>query len=52
MADVYAEGESERLAGQALKALHRPREQLVIATEVSGRVGPGVNEWASLARTS
>lgn len=43
-ADVYSEGESERLLGQALKALGRPREQLVIATKVRGRTGPGPNE--------
>jgi aryl-alcohol dehydrogenase-like predicted oxidoreductase len=43
-ADVYGEGESERLLGQALKALNRPREELVIATKVRGRVGPGVNQ--------
>lgn len=43
-ADVYSEGESERLLGSALKSLNRPREQLVIATKVRGRVGPGVNQ--------
>ncbi len=43
-ADVYSEGESERLVGQALKSLARPREQLVVATKVRGRVGPGINE--------
>ena len=43
-ADVYSEGESERLLGDALKALGRPREQLVIATKVRGRTGPGVNQ--------
>jgi aryl-alcohol dehydrogenase-like predicted oxidoreductase len=43
-ADVYAEGESERLVGAALKSLDRPREQVVIATKVRGRVGPGVNQ--------
>src|SRR5262245_25917746 len=43
-ADVYAEGESERLVGAALKALARPREQVVVATKVRGRVGPGVNQ--------
>jgi aryl-alcohol dehydrogenase-like predicted oxidoreductase len=43
-ADVYSEGESERLVGEALKALNRPREQLVIATKVRGRVGPGINQ--------
>src|SRR3954464_8472155 len=40
-ADVYSEGESERLVGSALKALGRPREQIVVATKVRGRVGPG-----------
>src|SRR5579871_5183125 len=43
-ADVYSEGESEKLVGGALKALARPREQLVVATKVRGRVGPGVNQ--------
>jgi aryl-alcohol dehydrogenase-like predicted oxidoreductase len=43
-ADVYSEGESETLLGGALNALARPREQLVIATKVRGRVGPGVNQ--------
>jgi aryl-alcohol dehydrogenase-like predicted oxidoreductase len=43
-ADVYASGESERLVGQALKTLKRPREQIVVATKVRGRVGPGINQ--------
>ena len=43
-ADVYSEGDSERLVGGALSALGRPREQVVIATKVRGRVGPGVNQ--------
>jgi aryl-alcohol dehydrogenase-like predicted oxidoreductase len=43
-ADVYSEGESEQLLGAALKSLARPREQVVVATKVRGRVGPGVNE--------
>ncbi len=43
-ADTYSEGESERLLGAALKTLNRPREQLVIATKVRGRVGPGINQ--------
>ncbi len=43
-ADVYSDGESERLLGVALKKLARPREQLVVATKVRGRVGPGVNQ--------
>src|SRR5208282_4918375 len=43
-ADVYSEGESEKLVGAALKSLERPREQVVLATKVRGRVGPGVNQ--------
>lgn len=43
-ADVYSEGESETLLGGALKALARPREQVVVATKVRGRVGPGPNQ--------
>jgi aryl-alcohol dehydrogenase-like predicted oxidoreductase len=43
-ADVYSEGDSERLIGTALKSLARPREQVVVATKVRGRVGLGVNE--------
>jgi aryl-alcohol dehydrogenase-like predicted oxidoreductase len=43
-ANVYSDGDSERLVGAALKSLARPREQVVVATKVRGRVGPGVNE--------
>ncbi|HYP89138.1 MAG TPA: aldo/keto reductase, partial [Polyangiaceae bacterium] len=43
-ADVYANGDSERLVGEAIKALALPREQLVVATKVRGRVGPGINQ--------
>ncbi|HWO24247.1 MAG TPA: aldo/keto reductase [Kofleriaceae bacterium] len=43
-ADIYSDGESERLLGAALKSLGRPREQVVVATKVRGRVGPGVNQ--------
>ena len=43
-ADVYSEGESEKLVGGALHALGRPREQIVVATKVRGRIGPGVNQ--------
>ncbi|MDQ2644011.1 MAG: aldo/keto reductase [Myxococcota bacterium] len=43
-ADVYASGDSERIVGQALRSLSRPREQIVVATKVRGRVGPGVNQ--------
>jgi aryl-alcohol dehydrogenase-like predicted oxidoreductase len=43
-ANVYSEGESERLVGAALKSLKLPREQFVVATKVRGRVGPGINQ--------
>jgi aryl-alcohol dehydrogenase-like predicted oxidoreductase len=43
-ADVYSEGESEKLVGGALQALRRPRDQVVVATKVRGRTGPGVNQ--------
>lgn len=43
-ADVYSEGESEKLLGGAIAALNRPREQIVVATKVRGRVGPGPNQ--------
>jgi len=40
-ADVYSEGESERLLG---KALDTQRKHIVLATKVRGRVGPGPND--------
>jgi len=40
-ADVYDEGESEQLLGQALKPY---RDQVLIATKARGRVGKGINE--------
>lgn len=43
-ADVYSEGESERLVGRALAALRRDRDQVVVATKVRGRTGPGPND--------
>jgi aryl-alcohol dehydrogenase-like predicted oxidoreductase len=43
-ADVYSEGESETLLGGALASLGRPRDQIVIATKVRGRTGPGPNQ--------
>ena len=42
-ADVYSEGESERLLGQALRDLRVPRADVVVATKVRGRVGQGPN---------
>jgi aryl-alcohol dehydrogenase-like predicted oxidoreductase len=43
-ADIYSEGESERLLGAALAALGRPRDQFIVATKVRGRVGSGPND--------
>jgi aryl-alcohol dehydrogenase-like predicted oxidoreductase len=43
-ADVYSEGESETLLGNALIAVKRPRDSYFIATKVRGRTGPGPNQ--------
>lgn len=43
-ADVYHEGESEKLVGEAIAKLGLDRSQLVIATKVRGRAGPGPNQ--------
>ena len=43
-ADVYHEGESERLVGEAIRAVGVKRGDLVIATKVRGRSGPGPND--------
>jgi len=43
-ADVYSEGESEKTLGQSLKNLNIARKDVVIATKVYGRVGPGRND--------
>ena len=39
-AEVYSDGESERLLGKALGAR---RKDIVVATKVAGRFGPGIN---------
>jgi aryl-alcohol dehydrogenase-like predicted oxidoreductase len=43
-ADVYSEGESEKALGQSLKNLNIARKDVIIATKVYGRVGPGRND--------
>jgi aryl-alcohol dehydrogenase-like predicted oxidoreductase len=43
-ADVYSEGESEKTLGQSLKNLNIARKDVVIASKVFGRVGPGRND--------
>jgi len=40
-ANVYSEGESEKMLG---KALGNRRKDVVVATKVRGRMGPGANE--------
>jgi aryl-alcohol dehydrogenase-like predicted oxidoreductase len=42
-ADVYSEGDSEKIVGEALAKLGLPREDLVIATKVRVRMGPQPN---------
>src|SRR6266403_271835 len=43
-ADNYTEGGSERILGQSLKNLNIVRKDVVIATKVYSRVGPGRND--------
>jgi aryl-alcohol dehydrogenase-like predicted oxidoreductase len=43
-ADVYSEGESEKILGQSLRNLDIARKDVVLATKVFGRVGPGRND--------
>jgi aryl-alcohol dehydrogenase-like predicted oxidoreductase len=43
-ADVYSEGKSEITVGQSLKNLNIARKDIVIATKVYGRSGPGRND--------
>ena len=42
-ADVYSEGGSEMMLGQALTDLKVARESLIVATKVRARTGPGPN---------
>jgi aryl-alcohol dehydrogenase-like predicted oxidoreductase len=42
-ANVYSEGQSEAQLGQALRDLGVKREDVIIATKVRGRMGPGPN---------
>jgi aryl-alcohol dehydrogenase-like predicted oxidoreductase len=43
-ADVYSEGESEKTLGQSLRNLSIARKDVILATKVFGRVGPGRND--------
>lgn len=40
-ANIYSEGESEKMLG---KALGKRRKEVVVATKVRGRMGPGANQ--------
>jgi len=42
-ADIYSYGESETTLGQSLKNLGIAREDVVVATKVAARIGPGRN---------
>lgn len=43
-ADVYSEGASEETLGQSLRNLNVARKDVVLATKVYGRTGPGRND--------
>ncbi|HEY5101994.1 MAG TPA: aldo/keto reductase [Steroidobacteraceae bacterium] len=43
-ADVYSNGTAETMTGAALKDLGLPRDAIVLATKVLGRMGPGANQ--------
>jgi aryl-alcohol dehydrogenase-like predicted oxidoreductase len=43
-ADVYSEGQSERITGQALKDIGVKRSDVVLATKCYGRTGKGPND--------
>jgi aryl-alcohol dehydrogenase-like predicted oxidoreductase len=46
-ADVYSFGESERRLGQAFRNLGIKRSDIVVATKVFGRMGPGPNDLSA-----
>jgi aryl-alcohol dehydrogenase-like predicted oxidoreductase len=43
-ADVYSNGESEKVLAQAIADLGIPRKDLIVATKAYGRTGPGRND--------
>lgn len=43
-ADVYSDGDSEKITGQALRNLGFKRSDMVVATKVYNRMGTGVND--------
>jgi aryl-alcohol dehydrogenase-like predicted oxidoreductase len=43
-ANIYSEGQSEEITGQAIRNLGLKRDDLIIATKVRGKMGDGPNE--------
>jgi Predicted oxidoreductases (related to aryl-alcohol dehydrogenases) len=43
-ADIYSEGLSEEITGEAIRRSGRARSDVVLATKVFGATGPGVND--------
>jgi len=43
-ADVYSDGDSEKMLGQSLKNLNIARKDVVLATKAYSRMGPGPND--------
>ena len=43
-ADIYSEGESEKVLAQAIRNVGIARKDIIIATKVFGRTGPGRND--------
>ncbi len=46
-ANVYSEGLSEEITGQAMKNSNRPRSDFVLATKANGSTGKGANDRGS-----
>lgn len=46
-ADIYSEGDSERITGQALKNLGTKRDEVIVATKVFGNMGSKPNQQGS-----
>jgi aryl-alcohol dehydrogenase-like predicted oxidoreductase len=42
-ADIYSDGMAEEILGQAVKGR---RDQVIISTKGTFRIGPGPNKWA------
>lgn len=51
-ADVYSAGRSEQILGQAIRNTGLPRDEIVVATKVFGRVSMLVADDASAAQTA